>query len=105
MILLLTFFAVLFDSIRFHKPIFQASILLLALILQFQNIGIEKISNTSRWFIFIGMYIWFFILPILSGIGFFKALKKNGFHPVDIALVISSDYLLGLVVGNLIKQI
>ncbi len=111
-LLILMFFAIfsiiLLDSYSKNNiPILQILMLIGCGIFLLSYYGWQRIVSTPNgFFVFVLTYLFSFFPQIYTGIMFFCDLKyKKNFPPLDIALVLTADYLLCLTTGGVISQI
>jgi hypothetical protein len=102
---LLIFFSVLIDS-HYSKLWAQSCVLLLGLPLIIREVGLSKITaNSHGWLAVITMFVVFFALPILVGMKFFRSLRQKNFPVPNLALLLSFDYSLGILIGHMIRDL
>ena len=102
---ILIFFSVLIDA-HFSALFAQASLLLLSFSLIIASIGLSKITTTaSGWLYITIIFSGLFALPILVGMKFFWRLQEEGFPKLVVALLLSLDYFLGLLMGDIVTNV
>jgi hypothetical protein len=90
----------------YSLPILQIITLIFCFVWLFLTLGWNKIIYTQNGFwVFISTYILYFIIPICVGIKFFLVLKYKQFPALDIAFVLTADYILLLTFDGFISKI